>query len=270
MIQLKTDVSTRHRSRARTSDLRVLASVYCLLLTLLTAATAYGAVSVRAVPTVSPDGQSVEWTFGQFVYENTTTLTCEPTCRAPSSLEWDIDDGSQRLVAERDVSDVCWADETDHVQAAQRLVRSVPRIGRRVASGHEPRSNISGTLVSCDGRKYTYLSNSNHSPPVFPLSCTITAPISLSYEIENGTQTKNAGAAVTCKGSGRASATVSVWGESSVQPVPGLDVSTEVVSTKIDVQAGHSSPIDITVTVTALNPEPGKYHATFVYVLDII
>lgn len=274
MIQHYPETLTRRPSLARCTSLRVLAAVFGSVVMAVTPSPSHSGVLFDAIPTIGPDDW-VSWELSSWEYVYSRSNDCGPSSGpicSPSSVTWDVDDGSQMLTATLMVPGVCWSAEGEsQVAAAMDALSSAARSGRRVPSNYQPMTHISATLVSCDRKKYVYAENRNtNRPPVFPLSCTITGPNSLSYEIENGTETKNVGAAVTCTGSGRASAKVSVEGPSSEKPVKGLTVSTKVVSNKIDVQAGYSSPIDITVTVTALNPEPGIYQSTFVYVLDII
>ncbi len=235
-------------------------------------------VVVNARPVVESNGTTVRW--GDVVSRTGSVfwIPCrdagvEVPCRpADSSYEWWVSDGTQRVSFPRTTMPLCASrpdDEADIARTATSLVRNMSAYGRREGRGNAG-WRISATLSRCDGGGYMYVYGESAEPPVFPLSCSLSMRPELTFEIEHGTADADAGASVSCNGSGGASARVSIKGASKYTPVPGLTVSTKVVSGKVDIQAGHTLPIDILVTTIADHPAPGKYQTSFVYVLELL
>ncbi|ANJ92239.1 hypothetical protein ADP72_04190 [Serratia plymuthica] len=197
------------------------------------------------------------------------------TCmsRPDSYIGWQVNSENVAYSSNAVHTSVCTptrepADVTNATLELMRAMDSEPDYTNPV----DPQSywSISGVLETCDAKHWVYVTGGGSEPIPSPLTCAIEAIPELSIEMETGRRDADTNAKIVCNGAGRTTARVSVVGSQIVTPVKGLTVSTKVPSRSFTVAAGDIMPIDVTVTVDAKKPAPGRYQASFVYLLEFI
>lgn len=264
-----------------TSSLSLARMIYFLaVVTAFVAFSAHAldAVTVAATPRMVDMQGGIEWSDRRVLTANPYWYKCGDlgtTChsRPKSSVGWHVFSGNAGFANPGHIGAVCALNTSvsEVTRAAASLLESLPTVAaRRVSDTRFEQWLITGNLWTCDGERWAFVNGSESGPVPAPLSCVIEAVPEIHLEMETGQRDVDANARVVCKGKGRTTAQIRVIGASEATPIRGLTVSTKIPTGTFTVSAGGSKPVDISVTVAANRPAPGRYHASFVYVLEFI